>query len=200
MENAKTGVEEWSIDAFSGRLRRAMVDRTPYSIQKQTGIAQSLVSKYLKGQSTPGVDKLVLLANTLGVSVAWLAAGVGPVDETPPGLRPVGKEPGRKEGTRRCPVADRWRTAASRGASRPAEALTPEFYAVLAAPLIHHTSAAEERKAVMRLTLEILEAITGNDRDILNRMTEEDLEHLVRIAARLSVITAEIEEGGGKER
>ena len=71
-------VEAWNIDAFSERFREAMKGRTPYSIQKQTGIAQSLIGKYMTGSSTPGTDKLVVLANVLGVSVTWLATGEGP--------------------------------------------------------------------------------------------------------------------------
>lgn len=81
----RVSVEAWNIDAFSARLREAMVDRTPYSIQKQTGIAQSLIGKYLDGVSTPGTDKLVVLANALGVSVAWLATGE-PAKEAAPSL------------------------------------------------------------------------------------------------------------------
>jgi len=58
-----------------------MDGRTPYSIQKQTGIAQSLIGKYLDGASTPGTDKLVVLAKVLDVSLEWLATGEGSPDK-----------------------------------------------------------------------------------------------------------------------
>lgn len=65
----------WNSDAFSQRLKRAMGSRSAYSLEQETGIAQSLVRKYLSGQSIPGTDKLVALAAATGVSVQWLATG-----------------------------------------------------------------------------------------------------------------------------
>lgn len=85
----RVNVEAWNIDAFSDRFKEAMGGRTPYSIQKQTGIAQSLIGKYLAGSSTPGTDKLVLLANVLGVSIEWLATGKG----APEGVAEAPKAP-----------------------------------------------------------------------------------------------------------
>lgn len=68
-------VQGWNIDAFSERLRDAFGSRSPYSLEKQTGIAQSLLRKYLSGQSVPGLDKAVVLAAALGVSLEELATG-----------------------------------------------------------------------------------------------------------------------------
>jgi len=68
-------VSEWNSDGFAERLNEAFSGRSAYSIEKQTGIAQSLVRKYLSGQATPGADKLVLLAQASGCSVDWLATG-----------------------------------------------------------------------------------------------------------------------------
>lgn len=68
-------VPAWNNDAFSDRLKQAIGDRTPYSIEKETGIAQSLIRKYLSGASIPGADKLVILASISGVSIGWLATG-----------------------------------------------------------------------------------------------------------------------------
>lgn len=70
-------VLEWNIDAFRERLKRAMDGRTPYSMEQETGIAQSLIRKYLSGSSTPGADKLVALSLATGASVGWLATGHG---------------------------------------------------------------------------------------------------------------------------
>ncbi|MCS4503857.1 helix-turn-helix domain-containing protein [Arhodomonas aquaeolei] len=76
---ASVRVSTWNSDAFSDRLKQAMGKRTAYSIEQETGIAQSLVRKYLSGASTPGTDKLVALAAATGVSVEWLATGREPV-------------------------------------------------------------------------------------------------------------------------
>lgn len=75
------GVPSWNSDAFSERLKKALGDRSPYYIEKKTGIAQSLVRKYLSGQSIPGTDKLVILADVCGVSISWLATGEGSQDD-----------------------------------------------------------------------------------------------------------------------
>ncbi len=72
---AEVNVPEWNIDAFSERLKQALNGRTPYSLERETGIAQSLIRKYLSGQSVPGTDKLVALAKAAKVSVTWLATG-----------------------------------------------------------------------------------------------------------------------------
>lgn len=65
----------WNIDAFSDRLHQAMDNTTAYGIQKDTGIAESLVRKYLAAKSIPGLDKAVAIAKSLGVSLNWLATG-----------------------------------------------------------------------------------------------------------------------------
>jgi transcriptional regulator with XRE-family HTH domain len=75
--SAEVKVPAWNIDAFSGRLRQALNGKTPYSLERETGIAQSLIRKYLSGQSVPGTDKLVALATAANVSITWLATGMG---------------------------------------------------------------------------------------------------------------------------
>ena len=98
----------WKSDAFGERLREALSGRTSYSMEKETGISQSLIRKYMSGLSTPGADKLVALARATGVSVDWLATGegaphAGSGEEDGPALdneaRP-GKGPERRAETR----------------------------------------------------------------------------------------------------
>jgi len=72
---ARVNVEPWNIDAFSARLKEAMDGKTAYALEKETGIAQSLIRKYLSAQSAPGADKLVVLSRALGVSASWLLTG-----------------------------------------------------------------------------------------------------------------------------
>lgn len=79
-DDSGVNVPEWNLDAFAARLKDAIGDTSPYSMEKKTGIAQSLVRKYLAAQSVPGVDKVVAMAKAVGVSVQWLATG----KEVPP--------------------------------------------------------------------------------------------------------------------
>lgn len=53
------------------------------------GVRESLMRKYISG-STPGIDKAVHIANSLGVNLDWLATGEGP-------MRPEERAPGRPQ-------------------------------------------------------------------------------------------------------
>lgn len=76
-ESLNVEFPEWNSDAFAERLKQAMDGRSAYYLQRGTGIAESLLRKYLSGKSVPGADKLVILARVLGVSLNWLATGEG---------------------------------------------------------------------------------------------------------------------------
>ena len=75
-----------NLSKFKDRLLIAKKGDTVYSFAKKCGFTESLIRKYLAGDSLPGLDKLVLIANTAGVSIEWLATGDGPMrkDEAPP--------------------------------------------------------------------------------------------------------------------
>jgi phage repressor protein C with HTH and peptisase S24 domain len=66
-------------DAFKERLKVAMAGESGYSFAKKCGIAESLIRKYLAGESLPGLDKLITIAAASDVSVEWLATGEGPM-------------------------------------------------------------------------------------------------------------------------
>lgn len=59
---------------FSSRLKAAIGQRSVLSFAKECGFSDSLVRKYLGG-SLPGLDKAVIMARVLGVSLEWLATG-----------------------------------------------------------------------------------------------------------------------------
>tara|TARA_R110002012_G_scaffold309795_1_gene517074 strand:- start:584 stop:1087 length:504 start_codon:yes stop_codon:yes gene_type:complete len=61
---------------FGARLKEAIGQRSVLSFAKECGISDSLVRKYLAG-SLPGLDKALVMARTLGVSLEWLATGEG---------------------------------------------------------------------------------------------------------------------------
>jgi phage repressor protein C with HTH and peptisase S24 domain len=64
---------------FVARLR-IVVARWPSAdrLARATGVSPSAFRKWLKGEAEPSRDRLVALAGTAGVSVAWLAQGDGP--------------------------------------------------------------------------------------------------------------------------
>jgi phage repressor protein C with HTH and peptisase S24 domain len=61
---------------FARRLRVAIGNQSVLSFATKCGVSDNLIRKYLKG-SLPGVDKLVTMAKTAGVTVEWLATGEG---------------------------------------------------------------------------------------------------------------------------
>ena len=48
-------------------------NKTAYVVAKETGIAQSVLSDWKTGRSTPKFDKLVVLAKYFGVPVEYFA-------------------------------------------------------------------------------------------------------------------------------
>jgi phage repressor protein C with HTH and peptisase S24 domain len=64
---------------FVARLR-LLVAQWPSAdrLARATGVSPSAFRKWLKGEAEPSRDRLVALAGTAGVSVAWLAQGEGP--------------------------------------------------------------------------------------------------------------------------
>lgn len=46
-------------------------NKTPYRVSKDTGIAQSTLSDWKTGRSSPKVDKLSILADYFGVSIEY---------------------------------------------------------------------------------------------------------------------------------
>ncbi len=59
---------------FPERLKQAIGNRSVLSFARECGLSDSLVRKYLSG-SLPGLDKVLVMARTAGVSVQWLATG-----------------------------------------------------------------------------------------------------------------------------
>jgi transcriptional regulator with XRE-family HTH domain len=62
------------MSAFSKNLRkiRREKDLTQKQIAEKIGIAEALYQVYEHGKSSPGLEKLILLADCLNVSIDWL--------------------------------------------------------------------------------------------------------------------------------
>lgn len=70
--------------AFASRLNRALEIAGYPSVGRVNrlseflGVNKSAAAKWLKAEALPQADKLPLIAKTLGVSLLWLAYGIGP--------------------------------------------------------------------------------------------------------------------------
>lgn len=82
---------EW----FSERLNIAIGKESSRSFARRTGLSETVMRKYLSGESTPNVERLVSIASAAGVSVGWLTAGEGatlPADQAASGVsEPAGR-------------------------------------------------------------------------------------------------------------
>jgi transcriptional regulator with XRE-family HTH domain len=66
------------MDKFKERLRIAMKDESVNAFADRSGVAETVLRKYLIGPTLPGLVNLVAIANTAKVNIAWLASGEGP--------------------------------------------------------------------------------------------------------------------------
>ena len=65
------------VESFPERLRDAMNGRKKRSFARAAGVSETVLRKYLSGESTPNLERLLAIARAAGVSVAWLATGEG---------------------------------------------------------------------------------------------------------------------------
>jgi len=64
-------------ERFCDRLKLAMRGQSGRSLALKSNMSPTGVAKYINGESTPNVERLIALAEALDVSVQWLATGVG---------------------------------------------------------------------------------------------------------------------------
>ena len=65
-------------EQFKDRLRETIGERTLVRFAQECGFSDSLLGAYLRGSKLPGLENLVAMANTGGVTVDWLATGRPP--------------------------------------------------------------------------------------------------------------------------
>ena len=65
--------------AFRERLEVIVKESSLRTIARETGISESAIRKWLKGDTEPALGNLVALAQMGGVNVEWLATGDGPM-------------------------------------------------------------------------------------------------------------------------
>jgi phage repressor protein C with HTH and peptisase S24 domain len=64
---------------FKARLHLVINGESINAFAKKCGVAESLLRKYLSGQSAPGMAKLIAIAKAANVRIEWLATGEGPM-------------------------------------------------------------------------------------------------------------------------
>ena len=80
-EKQQERAEDWNSAAFARRLREVIGKDSVHKFSKKCGLGESMLRKYLSGDSVPGADKLIRIAGTAAVELQWLATGEGPKSE-----------------------------------------------------------------------------------------------------------------------
>lgn len=76
-EGQKAVLIDWDPVAFARRLKMSMGEHSVYMFAKKCGFTESTLRKYLAGDSVPGADKLLRMAQVADVTLQWLATGEG---------------------------------------------------------------------------------------------------------------------------
>ncbi|WP_082790838.1 helix-turn-helix domain-containing protein [Obesumbacterium proteus] len=64
------------INRFSERLKTAMNGMSNSELGRKSGMSETTVRKYLRGDIYPGIDSAALVAHACNVSLIWLLCGV----------------------------------------------------------------------------------------------------------------------------
>ncbi|MGT3827026.1 helix-turn-helix domain-containing protein [Enterobacter kobei] len=64
------------INRFGERLKEAMNGMSNNELARRSGMSETTVRKYLRGDIYPGIDSAALVAEACGVSLVWLVCGV----------------------------------------------------------------------------------------------------------------------------
>ncbi|NPA72708.1 MAG: helix-turn-helix transcriptional regulator [Gammaproteobacteria bacterium] len=66
-----------NVEPFFERLKQALGEKSARSLAQMCSLSPTVIVKYINGDSTPNVERLIVIANALGVTVEWLATGRG---------------------------------------------------------------------------------------------------------------------------
>lgn len=172
-----------------------MEGKSAYSMEQQTGIAQSLIRKYLRGASSPGADKLVMLARALDVSVGWLAMGEPPMRPgKAPQLSPEEGKPGHGDDVRQDSAG--YRSDAQRCRTLSRQVTPTAVYARIMEPLLEQTDNEAQRECVLQRAIDILGVATGDSPRLMAELKKADLANAVALAVAVQQC---IEQAEGEE-
>lgn len=68
-----------NFDLFHARLKKIIGEESTNSFAKKCELSESLLRKYLSGESLPGIKALAAISKVSGVSYDWLVDGTGPM-------------------------------------------------------------------------------------------------------------------------
>ncbi|MEA1062286.1 helix-turn-helix transcriptional regulator [Erwinia sp. HR93] len=80
-KNADRIFTDSSIMQFGERLKEAIGNESVMSFAKKCGMSDSLIGRYIRGQSYPGIDKLPAIASASGKPLEWFLTGT--TDDAP---------------------------------------------------------------------------------------------------------------------
>ncbi|HGW8460475.1 TPA: helix-turn-helix domain-containing protein [Klebsiella pneumoniae] len=69
------------INCFGARLKKAMNGMSNSELGRKSGMSETTIRKYLRGDIYPGIDSAALVAEACGVSLVWLICGIEQKDE-----------------------------------------------------------------------------------------------------------------------
>nr|ELR5114713.1 helix-turn-helix transcriptional regulator [Providencia stuartii] len=72
------------ITGFNGRLKILIGKNSIRSFASECNISDTIIRKYLSGQSLPGIDKIEAIVKYTGCSLEWLVTGKGTQQPLPP--------------------------------------------------------------------------------------------------------------------
>lgn len=75
--NAEHSFLDDGMECFSKRLLEALGGEKPRAFAQRSDFSEGAVRSYLSGDTYPALDRLALLAQSLGVDAKWLAFGAG---------------------------------------------------------------------------------------------------------------------------
>lgn len=71
------------LESFVERLKQAIGTESIAAFAKRAKVTDSLLRAYLRGESQPGLDRLIAMAETADVRVEWLITGEPPIKRDP---------------------------------------------------------------------------------------------------------------------
>lgn len=74
-KNKNHSFDDPGIVHFGERLKKAMNGESNMAFAKKCGLSDTVIGKYLRGESYPGIDKLPSISMACGRSIEWLLTG-----------------------------------------------------------------------------------------------------------------------------
>ncbi|BDV42401.1 hypothetical protein GURASL_13240 [Geotalea uraniireducens] len=150
-------------DAFKDRLKTIMGDESNRSFAEKCGISEGTLRRYLRGDTTPDLETLHAIADVGGCTLAWLAAGQGPMRRGEGGQLAEEKE--------RRYVID------------PSAELMAQVQERLNACIVKYGATLSVEKTI-NLTMTSMRIFDGNykDREFRELMMDSVIDNLVRLA------------------